>query len=53
MTFIDFLCDDKDQIVRDDDDDDDETSVTITIMIIMRKMITLLIMTLSKIIISP
>lgn len=52
MTFIDFLCDDKDQIVRDDDDDD-ETSVTITIMIIMRKMITLLIMTLSKIIISP
>lgn len=51
MTFIDFLCDDKDQIVRDDDDD--ETSVTITIMIIMRKMITLLIMTLSKIIISP
>ena len=51
MAFIDFLCDDKDQIVRDDDDD--ETSVTITIMIIMRKMITLLIMTLSKIIISP
>ena len=51
MTFIDFLCDDKDQIVRDDDDD--ETSVTITIMIIIRKMITLLIMTLSKIIISP
>lgn len=51
MTFIDFLYDDKDQIVRDDDDD--ETSVTITIMIIIRKMITLLIMTLSKIIISP
>ena len=51
MTFIDFLCDDKDQIVRDDDDD--ETSVTITIMIIIRKMITLLIMTLSKIMISP
>ena len=51
MTFIDFLCDDKDQSVRDYDDD--ETSVTITIMIIMRKMITLLIMTLSKIIISP
>jgi len=29
MTFIDFLCDDKDQIDRDDDD---ETSVTITII---------------------
>ena len=51
MTFIDFLCDDKDQSVQDYDDD--ETSVTITIMIMMRKMITLLIMTLSKIIISP